>query len=581
MDFNPDLSGVMFDQEGRDARLAGRPVGLGEALGANVAEGFWNTLAGQGAARARERFGELQEPEPITREQWEAEFRRDGLSYEEGMTRGRARAMADTRDRVMARRIIMENRDPGLIEQGLGLGAQVVGSIPTPENFIPLAGPTARALAMVGAGQAARQLMERTVSAAAMRGGVEGVLGNALVAPMLYSMQERYGEDVSWGRFIGDLAAGAIVGGAFGGAGGLIGRYVDQRQAAALVDAAAMDVAAGRQPAVAPERVIAVAEDAAIRAAPESAATMLRPEGEVGRRLDLPMRPDGAPLSREEFAAEWARRVTGEADGERALAMIRAQERQQAAREAEESRGGLSLVNWLVRTGGVRDDGGDVRAIMGGARRPGLVNQNGRSLDEAVRAAREAGFFDDLAAPMNARMEGSAPDPLAPRDLIDAIEAELKGVGRRRAGISGMGAAPESRDAIAARLEGQRNADIDEAFRWYEDAAAQMDRMRRLSQDDYDTVMERAAIMEADGGLGREEAMARAIRELPDSAGRGAGEDVDADWVNSQIEALRAEGRLTDADDMMLRAGVEAAADLEARANGLEAAGACLLRNIA
>ncbi|MGH6714575.1 MAG: hypothetical protein ACREDC_00125 [Bradyrhizobium sp.] len=48
--------------------------------------------------------------------------------------------------------------------------------------------------------------------------------------------------------------------------------------------------------------------------------------------------------------------------------------------------------------GGIRDSGGDLRAILGGPKaRPGLINDaTGRTLDEAARHAGEAGYFPEL-----------------------------------------------------------------------------------------------------------------------------------------------------------------------------------------
>lgn len=595
----PDLPDIAPNE--LSAFISTRRPGLGEALGAQVQQGFQSSGFGAVGALGREVQGARAAPELLAREDWEASgLSRPRLQWDERMTRGRAEAMAREYDEREYRRRLLEARDPGAAETALGFGAQLLGAIPSPENFVPFAGPAARGLRALGATRAADTLMAPGVGASALRGATDATIGTAAIMPLVLSVDARYGEDVTFGRVVGELAIGALIGTGFGTIGGLLSRGADTRlapdtmAAVRTVDAAARDIAAGR-PIVPPaEMALRAVEDAAARSAPaELRGVPLR---------ELPTRPDGAPLSREEFAEEWARRVTGETDGARALSAIRAMERQQVAQDMEVNRGGISLVNWLIRTGGVRDDGGDVRTVMGGARRPGLLNNRGRSLDEAVRAAREAGFFDDLAAPMSARMEGAAPDPLAPRDLVDAIENELKGVGIRRQGISGPMAVPEARDVIASRYEGQRNADIDQAFDQYQDA--------------FDSIMERAAIMEFDGGLSRRAAMERAIREASDDAFDWYREALDArqqaqrlmtappeaampmemvrpetraadaadpetEAAMAQVEALRAEGRLTAGDEAILRAGDEQAQQFEALSRGQEAAGACLLRNLA
>jgi hypothetical protein len=54
------------------------------------------------------------------------------------------------------------------------------------------------------------------------------------------------------------------------------------------------------------------------------------------------------------------------------------------------------LAAFARKAGGIRDDGGDVRATLGGAKyRPGLINKAGRSPDEVAGAAGEHGYFPE------------------------------------------------------------------------------------------------------------------------------------------------------------------------------------------
>jgi hypothetical protein len=115
-----------------------------------------------------------------------------------------------------------------------------------------------------------------------------------------------------------------------------------------------------------------------------------------------------------------------------------------------------SLVQWLVESGGLREQGGELLNLTGTTRaRPGLINNQprrqtpdgtrwigGMSMDEAAQAARAAGYFPDRAA-------GEGVDTLTGRDLLDAIDAELRGLGVRipgggqRAGAMAQSAARE------------------------------------------------------------------------------------------------------------------------------------------
>lgn len=85
-------------------------------------------------------------------------------------------------------------------------------------------------------------------------------------------------------------------------------------------------------------------------------------------------------------------------------------------------RGEKSLVQWLVENGGVRPDG-DTRQMLGGTARtrPGLLNGRADALDRVAARAREAGYFPESASAAN------QVDTLTPRDLLDAIDAELRG----------------------------------------------------------------------------------------------------------------------------------------------------------
>lgn len=80
---------------------------------------------------------------------------------------------------------------------------------------------------------------------------------------------------------------------------------------------------------------------------------------------------------------------------------------------AELRAGVPTLLTFLIRKGGLRDQGGDLRAMDAHKRRVGLVRQRGGlSLDYAREAAAEAGYL---------------PAGSYVSDLLDAIARELRG----------------------------------------------------------------------------------------------------------------------------------------------------------
>jgi hypothetical protein len=101
------------------------------------------------------------------------------------------------------------------------------------------------------------------------------------------------------------------------------------------------------------------------------------------------------------------------------------------------------LVGFLRRLGGVRDEGGEVSAMLGSPKaRPGLISSTGMSLDEAAIKAHEAGYFPN-----------HGEDVPSERDMLDAIEGDLRGEPRYSA---------EDQVAAAAYQEAiDHNAEVD------------------------------------------------------------------------------------------------------------------------
>ena len=76
------------------------------------------------------------------------------------------------------------------------------------------------------------------------------------------------------------------------------------------------------------------------------------------------------------------------------------------------------LNEFLRRNGGVRDPGGEISAVVGGAKgRPGLINnRSGKQIDDAMIAAHEAGYFPEHADHRD----------MYHSDFLDAIERDHK-----------------------------------------------------------------------------------------------------------------------------------------------------------
>ena len=462
LDVAPSLP--RYEPEGEAALLQGREPSRGEFLAASVATGWWNTTVGQlGAQNEAARAGQ-ENPAPLSREEWEASgLARPRLQWQEGMTRGRAEAMARIADERAYRETLMAARDPGALDIALGFGGQMLGSIPDPVNFVPIAGPLSRGLRGVGAARSAAVLAAPGVGASALRGVVDAVGGNVLAAPLVYASQEQFGEEITFDRVLMDLAVGAAVGGAFGTVGGLISRRVqpDAMASVRVLDMAARDLAAGRTAEVPMPLVRASVEDAVMRSAPVDLQGV--------RLADLPAAPDGGPVSRAEFAAmvEQARRTQPVtlADLEaRDTAEARAAPQAASVEElldfykgGARPRGEKSLTQFVVEQGGIRDERGDVSNMMGAGSktRPGLLNNaRGLPVDEMAEKARLAGYFPEFGAREG---DGSAVgvDGFGLRPFLEALDEDLNKT-RQRFG--------ETEDARAREMQGAL-ADLDEVLR--------------------------------------------------------------------------------------------------------------------
>ena len=211
--------------------------GLGAFLGDMAASSFQDgTLAGRATLAARVRRAEIDAQDAdlakLTPEDYAAsEFAREGLPYQANLTIAAARARAEIFDERKAREARIAARDASPLDMALGFGAGVVGALPTPENFLPFAGP---ALAAARSAREGSRLYRLALTAEAARtggvaaragfgagaGAIDALLGQTLAAPLIYADRANFGDDVGWAEIVQDLslgtAGGAVLGGTFG-----------------------------------------------------------------------------------------------------------------------------------------------------------------------------------------------------------------------------------------------------------------------------------------------------------------------------------------------------------------------------
>lgn len=266
----------------------------------------------------------------------------------------------------------------GTIEGATALAGQVVGSIPSPENFIPV-GLGAKLLGVAGLGteKLAARVFAGAVDAAATNAAVDAALQGAEIATGVT-------KDFSAPRLGIAAGAGAIIGGGFGAAGAGLDRLRTRGAPEAAADTAATgEPAAAPEAALSPEAADAVASAGDAAAAPEPPAGLPEPEA-IGDILA------GTPG------------------------------------EALDIRRPQRLSEFVASHGGLRPDpGGDLAAMdLGRLFLPGygrLLRTSGLALDHAREVAAEAGFFSPAFGPPE---EAIARTTVA--DFLDLLDRDMR-----------------------------------------------------------------------------------------------------------------------------------------------------------
>lgn len=154
---------------------------------------------------------------------------RDGIPFEQGMTEARASALALFYDQKKVREFFGSKRP---ISTFLG---QFGGQALDPINYIPVFGQAAEAATTARIG---------TIAGRAMLGVGDAAINTAAFGLMTAGLRDQFGDDVGWQALTGEIAMSALIGGAFGGVSGIIGRAVkartqrlDRKLEAAVADA--------------------------------------------------------------------------------------------------------------------------------------------------------------------------------------------------------------------------------------------------------------------------------------------------------------------------------------------------------
>lgn len=143
---------------------------------------------------------------------------RDGVKWDRGMTEDRAAALAEAYDAKRVREHFASKRP---ITAFIG---NLAGQAVDPINYIPFVGPSVKAANVARMGR---------IAGTAATSALDASLNTAAASALTYGTRKGFGDDITWQTTVSDIAMSALIGGAFGGVAGAIGRRSDARAAEA------------------------------------------------------------------------------------------------------------------------------------------------------------------------------------------------------------------------------------------------------------------------------------------------------------------------------------------------------------
>lgn len=144
---------------------------------------------------------------------------RSGIVHTDGHTKEYWIEVFDRKDKELTNRGIIERRDAGVFEKVLSFGAGMAAQIPDPLNYIPILGK-AKWLNM-----AKNPGFKR-----AIRGGIEGGVGNLLVEPVVIAAAKQDQRDYTMLDSLINIAFGIGIGGGMHMAGGKLKDFINNKR---------------------------------------------------------------------------------------------------------------------------------------------------------------------------------------------------------------------------------------------------------------------------------------------------------------------------------------------------------------
>lgn len=145
----------------------------------------------------------------MSHEEWrESPYYREGIPFDDRMTRARANAKSEEYDETQYQNWLRENREMSASTVALAIAGGLAGSAPDPLNYMPVFG---------GALKAAAATRSAAILGRAGVGALDASLVTAAVYPSIINNRAQYGDDIGWGDALVDIALAGALGGLLGG----------------------------------------------------------------------------------------------------------------------------------------------------------------------------------------------------------------------------------------------------------------------------------------------------------------------------------------------------------------------------
>ena len=469
---------LTVDQEAGAIPQAALPASFGDVIGASAAQAAedWPLLSAiprmvelSTARRYDEAYRLYSRDGAKT---WMAEQGLDDeFSFEDrGYNELELSILARRKKAELARRDVLARSEGGVgqatAQLATALGVSVLDPLNIASAFVPVVGEARYARLLAGAGGLAGRTAVRLGV-----GAVEGTAGAAALEPLLYAANTQQQADYGITDSLINIGFGGIFGGGLHAIGGAVG-----------------DIGARRRVSRVRQAVDQLLADPPANVAPEGTTP-------AAAQPDV-MRAQGVPDAYHDRAQQIARELAAGREIDAVVINNPAKVGAFLGRTVE------SLAQFVKRTGGIADEGGELAARDVTSRTaPGLVRKdaNGKASLDAVRErVWEAGYFSEK-ADYNEISDSELLDALAedlfvtrryPTDVVEALGPVMERQGHLDA-LREWGIEPgQSVDDIAQRLRalddesqpGRAEADPDAVTEW-QTAAARVDSLRPESRE--------------------------------------------------------------------------------------------------